>query len=274
MDGTQSNKGQMRKLTVLSVCFIASLIGAALIPAKMITGMSTIPAVPDQDMTIHYQYTASLPERLGQIQDAQERKQCLIEILLPLALKANETILKQRLLIEEFRRKQTNLTNEEKKTLAALADLYMVEPGSTGEMIQELLRRADVLPVSLILAQAAIESGWGTSRFSLEGNNIFGLRTPTGIGMIPVSRSASESHAVSEFDDLQSCIDYYLWNINTNPQYEELRHIRSLTDGPYDAYALAQGLRNYSEQGGEYIRKVEKLISCNALKYYDDYRLQ
>ena len=166
------------------------------------------------------------------------------------------------------------ISQEEKENLLDLANMYNVAAGSAEEIVQELLKRVDMLPVSLILAQAAIESGWGTSRFSLEGNNIFGMRTPTGYGMIPSRRAANETFAVSEFNDLQSCIDYYLWTINTNPQYEELRHIRSLTEGPYDAFALAQGLRNYSEQGGEYVRKVEKLISYNALKDYDEYRLQ
>lgn len=274
MEGTQSNKGQMRKLTVFSVCFVASLIGAALIPSTTITGMSMPAAEPVQGPTIKYEYTASLPERLGQIRNVQERKQCLIEILLPMALRANQSILKQRQVIEDYCRRLPRLTQDEKEDLLALANMYNVTAGSAEEIVQELLKRVDVLPVSLILAQAAIESGWGTSRFSLEGNNVFGMRTPSGYGMIPIRRAADESFAVSEFNDLQSCIDYYLWNINTNPQYEELRHIRSLTDGPYDAFALARGLRNYSEQGGEYVRKVERLISYNALKDYDEYRLQ
>lgn len=274
MDGTQRNKGQMRKLTILSVCFVASLIGSALIPANMITGMS----IPVEDLyqtpTIEYRYTASLPERLAHIRDVRERKQCLIEILLPLALKANETILKQRQLIERISRNLPRLDQDDRDALSILAMMYNVEASSSEETVEELLKRVDVLPVSLILAQAAIESGWGTSRFSIEGNNIFGMRTPSGYGMIPVRRDPGETFAVSAFDDLQSCIDYYLWNINTNPQYEELRHIRSQTEGPYDAYALAKGLRNYSEQGFEYVRKVERLISHNELKYYDEYRLQ
>ncbi len=274
MEGTQSNKGQMRKLTVLSVCFVASLIGAALIPSTTITGMSIPAAEPVQGPAIKYEYTASLPERLVQIHNVQERKQCLIEILLPMALRANQSILKQRQVIEEYSRKLPRLTQDEKEDLLAMAGMYNVTAGSAQEIVQELLKRVDVLPVSLILAQAAIESGWGTSRFSLEGNNVFGMRTPSGYGMTPARRAIDETFAVSEFNDLQSCIDYYLWNINTNPQYEELRHIRSLTEGPYDAFALVQGLRNYSEQGGEYVRKVQRLISYNALKDYDEYRLQ
>ncbi len=274
MGGTQSNKGQMRRLTVVSVCFLASLIGAALIPTKVVTGRSTLQAVPSQSPAIEYQYTVSLQDRLAQINDVQERKQCLIKVLLPLVLHANETIRRQRMVVEQLRLNLPYLTPLEKQTLISLSQIYLVEGNSYEEMIQELLKRVNVLPISLILAQAAIESGWGTSRFCIEGNNIFGLRTPSGYGILPKGRSSEEGVTLSVFNDLQSCVDYYMWNINTNPLYKELRYIRSLSQPPYDSFALAQGLRNYSEMGTEYVRKVELLISYNALKGYDDYRLQ
>ncbi len=274
MDGTQSKKGQTRKLTVISVCFFASLIGAALIPTTMVTGRSTPPAVPVQSPAIEYQYTASLQDRLAQIDDVQERKQSLIRILLPLVLHANERVSQQRMIIEELRQRLPYLTPLEEQTLIAFSRMYLVDGDSNEEMVAELLKRVNVLPVSLILAQAAIESGWGTSRFSLEGNNIFGLRTSSNYGMIPRERPAEEKFTVSVFRDIQSCIDYYMWNINTNPQYEQLRYIRSLSRPPYDSYALAQGLRNYSEMGLEYVRRVELLIGFNELKSYDRYRLQ
>jgi len=274
MDGTQSNKGQLRKLTVISVCFFVSLIGAALIPTRMNIGIGTPRAIPAQSPSIEYQYTASMRDQLAQIDDVQERKQYLIEILLPLVLRANEAIRNQRLVIEHIRQRLPYLTPQEKETLISFARMYLVESNSYEMMVQELLKRVNVLPVSLIIAQAAIESGWGTSRFCIEGNNIFGLRTPSGYGMVPKGRDSDKEFTVSVFNDLQSCIDYYMWNINTNPQYEELRYIRSLSQPPYDSFALAQGLRNYSQMGIEYVRRLELLISYNALKSYDDYRLQ
>jgi Bax protein len=118
------------------------------------------------------------------------------------------------------------------------------------------------------------ESGWGTSRFSHEGNNIFGLRTQSGTGMIPQERPDQESYAVSTFEDLQSCIDYYLWNINTNPLYEDLRRIRSRSARQCGGLDLARGLVCYSEQGPAYVSKLEKLISANSLSEYDGYRLK
>jgi Bax protein len=274
MDGTQSNKGQMRRLTVVSVCFLASLIGAALIPTTVVTGRSTSHTVFDRSPAIEYQYTASLQDQLAQINDVQERKQCLIKVLLPLVLRANETIRQQRMVVERLELDLPYLTPLEKQTLMSLTEMYQVEGSSYEEMVQELLKRVNVLPVSLIIAQAAIESGWGTSRFCIEGNNIFGLRTSSGYGILPKGRNSEEGVTLSVFNDLQSCIDYYMWNINTNPQYKELRYIRSLSQPPYDSFALAQGLRNYSEMGTEYVRRVELLISYNALKGYDDYRLQ
>jgi len=264
----------MRKLTVVSVCFLASLIGSALIPTTMVTGRSVSPALPVRSPAIEYQYTASLQDQLAQINDVQERKQSLIRILLPLVLHANERVLQQRAIIEQLRQRLPYLTPFENHTLITFARMYLVEGDVSEEMIAELLKRVNVLPVSLILAQAAIESGWGTSRFCIEGNNIFGLRTPSGYGILPKGRSSEEGVTLSVFNDLQSCINYYMWNINTNPQYKELRYIRSLSRPPYDSFALAQGLRNYSEMGTEYVRRVELLIGYNALKGYDDYQLQ
>ena len=141
-------------------------------------------------------------------------------------------------------------------------------------MVEELLLRVDVLPNSLILAQAAIESGWGTSRFALEGNNLFGLRSLSGYGMVPKERNQGKVFKVSRFKDLQSSIDYYLWNINSHPKYDELRQIRSSETYPYDPFNLARGLYHYSEIGEEYVQMVIWLIEYNNLQEYDSYRLE
>jgi Bax protein len=273
MDGTQCNKGHMRKLLVISVCLFASMVDAAFIPT-MITGIDTARVVPDERPVIEYHYTESLPEKLIELEDVQERKQCLIDTLLPLVLKSNETILQQRAFILGIKQRMPLITVRERRTLESLAEMYMVETGTDEHMIEELLMRVDILPVSLILAQAAIESGWGTSRFCLEGNNVFGLRTLSEYGMDPKERDHEKAFRVSVFNDLQSCIDYYIWTINTNAKYEELRRIRSMSLRPYDSLTLARGLRYYSEMGSEYVKKVEALISYNDLKAFDDYRLQ
>lgn len=273
MDGTQCKKSHMRKLLVISVCFFASLVGAAFIPT-MITGIDIPHMVPDARPVIEYRYTERLSEQLLALEDVQERKQCLIDTLLPLVLKANERILLQREVIEGLRQRMPLITMQDMRTLERLAEMYMVETDTDEHMIEELLKRIDVLPVSLILAQAAIESGWGTSRFCLEGNNVFGLRTLSGCGLAPKEKDSAKGISLSVFNDLQSCIDYYIWTINTHPKYEELRCMRSMSMKPYDSLALSRGLKYYSEMGSEYVKRVEDLISYNSLKTYDDYRLQ
>jgi Bax protein len=140
-------------------------------------------------------------------------------------------------------------------------------------MIDELLARVDVLPPSLVLAQAAIESGWGRSRFAAEGNNVFGLRGSRGRGLIPRGRGPYEKHTVRAFSSLQSCIDFYMWNINTNPEYEDLRQIRRQRQSLCDPIELAQGLKTYSEMGCDYVDDVVELIRNNNQTLYDRYRL-
>jgi Bax protein len=265
-------KGHMKKLMVISVCLFASIIGAAFIPG-MIDGVNTTPQSPDDRPAIEYYYMKRLPERLLSLDDVGERKQYLIDTLLPLILKSNESILQQRSVVEHLKQSLPLLSPEEKQILNSMAEYYMVEPGPSDRMIEELLKRVDVLPVSLILAQAAIESGWGSSRFCYEGNNIFGLRTLSGCGIVPKDRDRKETYRVSVFDDLQSCIDYYIWTINTNPKYDELRRIRSMSLSPYDSLSLTRGLKYYSEMGNEYVKRVDEIISYNGLKIYDEYRL-
>jgi Bax protein len=226
------------------------------------------------ESTVEYLDTPSIPDDFLDIQDARARKQYLIDILLPLVLKANKKISRQRRTLESIKKTAYWFSAKEKRVVDELAGKYRVEGGDYRTMVDELLLRVDVLPNSLILAQAAIESGWGTSRFALEGNNLFGLRTLSGRGMVPKDRDDGKAFKVSRFKDLQSSIDYYLWNINSHPKYEELRQIRSRQTYPYDPFKLAQGLRHYSEIGEEYVQMVIWLIEYNNLQEYDSYTLQ
>lgn len=255
-------------------CFLASFVVASLIPAEISTGMN----VPERYLAaypvIGYTSSESLPERILRAGEGEDRKRILVEVLLPMVLKANERVFAQRMVVERIARSLPSLERHEEETLWALARIYRVEATTREEAVRELLMRVDVLPPSLVLAQAAIESGWGTSRFSHEGNNVFGLRTHTGNGMVPLGRPPEESYAVSRFENLQSCIDYYLWNINTNPLYEPLRRIRRACGRAHDPYELARGLECYSEQGALYVAKVARVISMNDLREYDSYRLR
>lgn len=264
----------MRRVRIVTALIGVFLVWATMIPADMSTGMSIPASCLLSDRQVRYTYTSSLPETLLSTPDLDRRKMLLVETLLPLILKSNERVMVQRRMVEQISRSLPTLTETQEETLDMLARMYRVQGLSRQETVRELLVRVDVLPPSLILAQAAVESGWGTSRFSREGNNLFGLRTPTGNGMVPSRRPSEETYAVSCFDDLQSCVDYYLWTINTNPLYEDLRRVRSRSEPPYDACSLAQGLMCYSEQGPEYVNKLEKVMSANSLLAYDCYRLR
>jgi Bax protein len=263
----------MKKVIVILVCLTVSLVGSAFIPGMSGHKDATLP-VKWKTPAIEYNYMERLPAHLMQLEDVDQRKQCLIDSLLPLVLKANESILAQRSTVERLKQKLPRLSEQDKRTLEGLADSYLVESGPYDRMIDELLLRVDVLPVSLVLAQAAIESGWGSSRFCYEGNNLFGLRSLSGGGIVPKGRPERETYAVSVFYDLQSCIDYYFWVINTRPEYEELRLIRGRSFRPYDSHTLSRGLKFYSEIGTEYVKRVDEVINYNGLKSYDNLQLR
>lgn len=221
---------------------------------------------------VDYTRTASLPGDFMEIQDSSQRKRVLIETILPLVLKANEEIIAQRAELLRIKKTSFYLTMKERRFIEELAVYYKVGPSDHRAMLDELIVRVDVLPASLVLAQAAIESGWGTSRFALEGNNIFGIRNSRGLGMVPRKRSPGSTFALSTFDDLQACIDFHIWNINTHPEYEHLRKIRTHGCSPYNPVELAQGLNTYSEMGYAYVGKVVDTIERYNLKSYDTFK--
>ncbi|MCD6570443.1 MAG: glucosaminidase domain-containing protein [Deltaproteobacteria bacterium] len=234
--------------------------------------------------TVKYTNTKSLPDDIVNIKDTKERKDLFIRLLLPLILKANEDIKRQRDTIERIQKKN-KLSKKDKRTLESLATQYRIDNITAKDsmaVISELLLRIDVIPVSLVLAQAAKESGWGSSRFARQGNNIFGLRTLSNNGIVPFYRGTDRVFKISLFDDLQSCVNFYMFTINTHPAYEELRYIRSAMARPsvctlqahsYDSIALAQGLNRFSERGSVYAKEIQDLIKHNRLERYDRCKL-
>lgn len=258
-----------KKIGLVMPAFMGIITAAVLIPAKS-------PDFVQEDAHCFMDYAAkpSAPEVSVKIEDGNERKTMLIEMLLPLVLKANEEITAQRAELLRIRKTSFYLTLKEMRFIEDLAVFYKVEAEDHREMIDELLLKVDVLPTSLVIAQAAIESGWGTSRFALKGNNVFGIRNGSGRGMIPKERRPEDTFAISTFDDLQTCINFYIWNINTRHEYEHLRQIRAKGSSPYDSLELAKGLHLYSETGYAYVDKVKNLIMQNNLQAYDSCRLR
>ena len=130
----------------------------------------------------------------------------------------------------------------------------------------ELLRRVDIVPLSLILAQGALESSWGTSRFAVEGNNIFGMWTWEGRGMVPNRRDKGKTHKVEIYDSILDSVRTYLLTLNRLSAYQELRDIRQHS---LDSVDLAEGLFLYSERGDAYIQDIVSVIQFNRLSAYD-----
>ncbi|MDP7546791.1 MAG: glucosaminidase domain-containing protein, partial [Alphaproteobacteria bacterium] len=143
---------------------------------------------------------------------AAERKQTFFRVILPLVVRENDRI----------RAERRALTDQPNAVPDALYERYGVAPGE----LETLRRRVDIIPASLVLAQAALESGWGTSRFALEGNNLFGMRhyDPDAPGLVP---AAAKGFKVTLFDTLGDGIAAYMHNLNTHAAYRQLRQARA-----------------------------------------------
>ena len=131
----------------------------------------------------------------------------------------------------------------------------------------------DVIPVSLVLAQAATESGWGTSRFAVQGNNLFGQWCyREGCGIVPKQRAGDASHEVRAFPTIEGSVNAYFANINSHHLYQNFRQIRAemrQQQMTLDSTALAAGLKRYSERGMNYVEDILKIISQNSLVQRD-----
>ena len=204
---------------------------------------------------------SSFKPSFDSIESTVVRKEVFFNYLLPVIHKKNAEIVALRNAISNNELNDNQLND--------LAKKYRVETPSK----EELLKVIDILPPSLVLAQAANESDWGRSRFAKDFNNYFGIWCFTkGCGVIPKDRDEDATHEVASFNSLEDCIDYYVLNINRSYAYEDLRLMRknqreSLQ--PITGTLLAEGLGNYAFPGDEYIESIQKLINFNQLERHD-----
>ncbi|PCJ28452.1 MAG: hypothetical protein COA96_01000 [SAR86 cluster bacterium] len=167
------------------------------------------------------------------------------------------------------------LSARERGWLLELVSTYRVETGlnSDKEIVDELLKRVDQIPVSLVLAQAANESAWGTSRFTLEGNNVFGQWCfEEGCGIVPRQRVSGATHEVRRFTSVESAVEAYFLNINSQRAYDYFRELRAYMreqKQELDSMVLAFGLGRYSQRGDHYVDEVQTLIIQNRLRSRD-----
>ena len=213
----------------------------------------------------------SFPREIKKIENTKKRKDFFIQIVLPLILQENNNIRLDRKRLFSIINKSNN-TNVEKKWL----DKKYKQYGVTTKDLSTLKIRMDEVPVSLALAQAAKETGWGTSRFAQEGNALFGQWTWSGEGLKPKEADENEGHKVMKFNVLQASVRAYQRNLNTHSTYKEFRLARAKLrdDGlPLDSIILSEYLDEYAETGEQYVETLKKIIKQNDLKDFDNAKL-
>ena len=212
-----------------------------------------------------------LPNEIRMIENTKKRKEFFIQIILPLILKENNNIRVDRKRLFSIINKSNN-TNLEKKWLKKKYKQY----GVVSNDLSTLKIRMDEIPVSLAIAQAAKETGWGTSRFAQEGNALFGQWTWSGEGLKPKEADENRGHKVMKFNVLQASVRAYQRNLNTHSSYKEFRKARAeLRDEgkPLDSIKLSKYLDEYAETGKKYVDVLQKIIKQNNLKDFDDAKL-
>jgi Bax protein len=213
----------------------------------------------------------SFPREIKMIENTQKRKEFFIQIVLPLILQENNNIKLDRKRLFSIINKNNN-TSLEKKWLEKKYKQY----GIPSKDLSTLKIRMDEVPVSLAIAQAAKETGWGTSRFAQEGNALFGQWTWSGEGLKPKEADENEGHKVMRFNVLQASVRAYQRNLNTHSTYREFRLARAQlrdTGEPLDSIILSKHLHEYAETGVKYVEILQKIIKQNNLKDFDNAKL-
>lgn len=217
------------------------------------------------------------PPDFSRFTDVAEKKRAFYNYLLPMVHEANEEVVRERAWLEALAHSMVAgrvPTAAELEELTRIEDRYAVRDHDRFpvERVATLLSRVDVVPASLVIAQAAKESGWGTSRFARKGNNFFGIWCfYEGCGMTPLRRSPGRTHEVAMFDTVEEGVRYYIRTINTHVAYDDLRRMRAdarRNDEIASGTALANGLIRYSERGLAYVREVQSMIRYNEMQRF------
>ena len=213
-----------------------------------------------------------IPSWYYHIKDVKVQKKAFFNILRPLVEKENEKILQERAFVKQFFEdlKSNPIADDAAlKKLANLAKKYRIKDVYNEE---EYLRKIDTIPVSLVLAQAALESGWGKSRFARIANNIFGEWTWGKRGIVPKHRQPGKTHKIKIFDTLQDSIASYMLNLNRHRAYREFRLARAMAKKKgreFGGLEAAMTMQRYSEIGQRYTRLVSSIIRKNRLHRID-----
>ena len=205
------------------------------------------------------------------MKSVQLKKETFIKIVLPLIVAENEKIVDDREKLKNLSEKKFT-TDLEKQWLRQKLLEYKVKKSD----LAELMTRMDIIPVSIALAQAAKESGWGTSRFALEGNAIFGQWTWDGQGIAPLNREGGKNHKILKFPILRASVKAYQNNLNTHKSYLKFREKRKSLrkkNKKIEGLELTETLKNYAQTGSEYTKILNQIITQNDLTDFEPVRL-
>ena len=212
-------------------------------------------------------YLTKLPKDLNSLGNTREKRELFIKIVLPLILDENNKISEDRQKLFSILNKNFNTVGE-RVWLKRRFKEYKIEDKDTGK----LKMRMDIIPVSLALAQAANESGWGTSRFALEGNALFGQWTWSKKGISPKNKDPNKTHKVLQFQILKASVKAYKNNLNTHNAYREFREARAKLRQEGKRIVgldLSKHIKNYASIGEKYVEIIESIILNNSLTDFD-----
>ena len=211
----------------------------------------------------------NLPD-FSQYTNVKQKKQAFFDFMHPLAETANAQVLRLREELKHINPQRPN--KQQTQRLARLAKVYKIKTTDPVEQHSLLLRKLQTIPPSLVLAQAANESAWGTSRFATEGNNLFGQWCfKEGCGLVPSGRPEGAKYEVRLFKTPQDSVSAYVRNLNSHGGYIDLRRIREClltNEEPVSGRALAAGLLHYSSRGEAYIKEIRQMIRVNKLEQW------
>jgi Bax protein len=261
----------MKQSKILGLVFLAYAFGTLVLTYNLHAHAQAFAQTnPDNSPTAATK-TQTAPD-FKSISDITQRKKSFFTYLLPSIHKQNRSLEQQRqqLLTTQKDMKQKKPVDMAK--LASLSKYYKVKKTDPQSMLSELLNKVDEIPTSLVLAQAANESAWGTSRFATQANNYFGQWCFTkGCGLVPNQRKQEAKHEVKAFDSADDSVAGYFYNINSNHNYQTLRDIRAdlrRDQKALDGVAMAEGLMRYSSRGEHYIKELQSMITYNRLYEY------
>jgi len=212
-------------------------------------------------------YLTKLPKDLKTLGNTKKKRELFIKIVLPLILDENEKITQDRKKLFKILGKNFN-TVRERVWIKRRFKEYKIE----DKDLAKLKMRMDIIPVSIALAQAANESGWGTSRFALEGNALFGQWTWSKKGISPKNKDPDQGHKILQFQVLKASVRAYKNNLNTHNAYKEFRKVRALlrqNNEQITGLALTKYLKNYAAIGEKYVAIIADIIVKNSLTDFD-----